>query len=138
MTALPICDKLRNSANLLDWEPQFILRCRREITEDLRLVREINALCARVTAIIDQREMFVDELDMLAGRHVPDKMDDFMKQIQGTHRRSNGSCLGVFCFQNIPDAYFQSLFSRTLVIMASHVNRTPYNKRDTGVDIGDC
>nr|GEW61264.1 hypothetical protein [Tanacetum cinerariifolium] len=51
-----------------------------EITEDLRLAREINALYVCVTAIVDQREMFVDELDMLAGRHVPDKMADFMKQ----------------------------------------------------------
>ncbi|GJX74497.1 hypothetical protein Tco_0313092 [Tanacetum coccineum] len=66
-----------------EFEPQFILRCHREITEDLRLAREINALCARVTVIVDQREMFVDELDMLAGRHVPDKMGDFMNQVQG-------------------------------------------------------
>ncbi|GJQ97612.1 hypothetical protein Tco_0008751 [Tanacetum coccineum] len=108
MAAL-ICDEVRNSANSLDWEPQFILRCRREITKDLRLAREINALCARVTAIVDQREMFVDELDMLAGRHVPDKMVDFIKQ---------------------------SLFSRTLAIMASHVNLTPYNRGCTGVDRG--
>nr|GEU62918.1 hypothetical protein [Tanacetum cinerariifolium] len=54
-----------------------------EIIEDLRLAREINVLCAHVTAIIDQREMFVDELEMLAGRHVPDKMADFMNQVQG-------------------------------------------------------
>ncbi|GJV66480.1 hypothetical protein Tco_1481989 [Tanacetum coccineum] len=40
-------------------------------TEDLRLAREINALCARVTAIIDERENFVDELDILVGRSVP-------------------------------------------------------------------
>ncbi|GKC28050.1 hypothetical protein Tco_1035344, partial [Tanacetum coccineum] len=39
-------------------------------------------LCARLTAIVDRRDMFVDELDMLAGRHVPDKMADFMKEIQ--------------------------------------------------------
>nr|GEV11470.1 hypothetical protein [Tanacetum cinerariifolium] len=66
-----------------DWEPQFIFSCRREITEDLRLAKEINALCARVIAIVDQREMFVNELDMLARRHVPDKMADFMKQVSG-------------------------------------------------------
>ncbi|GJV30925.1 hypothetical protein Tco_1391325 [Tanacetum coccineum] len=54
-----------------------------KFTTGLRLAREINALCARVTAIVDQREMFVDELDMLVGRHVPDKMADFMKEIQG-------------------------------------------------------
>ncbi|GJR23425.1 hypothetical protein Tco_0971952 [Tanacetum coccineum] len=82
MAALPICDELHNSARSLDWESQFILRCRSEIAEDLRLAREINALCARVTTIVDQRERFVDELDMLAGRHVPDKMADFMKQVQ--------------------------------------------------------
>ncbi|GJU93435.1 hypothetical protein Tco_1318191, partial [Tanacetum coccineum] len=40
----------------------------REISEDLRLAREINSLCARVTAIIDERENFVDELDILVGR----------------------------------------------------------------------
>ncbi|GKC74650.1 hypothetical protein Tco_1120533 [Tanacetum coccineum] len=45
----------------------FILRCQREISEDLRLSREINALCARLTAIVDERENFVDELDILVG-----------------------------------------------------------------------
>ncbi|GKD01999.1 hypothetical protein Tco_1172273, partial [Tanacetum coccineum] len=51
MVALPICVELRRSVNTPDWEPQFILRCRREITKDLRPTREINALCAHVTAI---------------------------------------------------------------------------------------
>ncbi|GJV35889.1 hypothetical protein Tco_1408366 [Tanacetum coccineum] len=46
----------------------FILRCRREIAEDLRLAREINALCARLTAVIDERENFKEELNVLAGR----------------------------------------------------------------------
>nr|GEY63662.1 hypothetical protein [Tanacetum cinerariifolium] len=58
-------------------------RLQREITDDLRLAREINALCALVTAIFDKREMFVNELDMLARKHVPDKMAEFMKQVQG-------------------------------------------------------
>ncbi|GKD16195.1 hypothetical protein Tco_1205353 [Tanacetum coccineum] len=44
----------------------FILRCRREINKDVALAREINALCARLTGIIDERENFNDELDMLA------------------------------------------------------------------------
>ncbi|GJR07807.1 hypothetical protein Tco_0790459 [Tanacetum coccineum] len=82
MAALPICDELRRSVNILDWEPQFILGYRREIAEDVRLAREINALCARVTAIVDERESFVDELDMLAPKFVPVKMAEFMKQIQ--------------------------------------------------------
>ncbi|GKA33002.1 hypothetical protein Tco_0719369 [Tanacetum coccineum] len=69
--------KLRMDADLMACEKE------KEITEDLRLAREINALCARVTAIVDEREMFVDELDMLAGKHVPDKMVEFMKQVQG-------------------------------------------------------
>ncbi|GJT65073.1 hypothetical protein Tco_1016553 [Tanacetum coccineum] len=54
-----------------------------EISEDLRMAREINALCARATAIVDERESFVDELDMLAGRPVPGKMAEFMRQVQG-------------------------------------------------------
>nr|GEX06195.1 hypothetical protein [Tanacetum cinerariifolium] len=64
-------------------EPQFILRCRKEIAEDVRLAREINALCARVIAIVDERESFVNELDILMGRSVSGKMAEFMKQIQG-------------------------------------------------------
>ncbi|GJY71241.1 hypothetical protein Tco_0474944 [Tanacetum coccineum] len=83
MAALLIYDELRNSARKLDWESQFILRCRREIVADLRLAREINALCTRVIAIVDERERFVDELDLLMGRYVPDKMADFMKEVQG-------------------------------------------------------
>nr|GFA10992.1 hypothetical protein [Tanacetum cinerariifolium] len=52
-----------------------------EISEDLRQAREINALCARVTAIFDERESFVDELDILVGRYVPGKMAEFVKQV---------------------------------------------------------
>ncbi|GKF70713.1 hypothetical protein Tco_0203770 [Tanacetum coccineum] len=83
MAALPICDELRISANSADWEPMFILRCRREINEDVALAREIYALCARLTGIVDERENFNDELDMLVGRFVQDKMAEFMKQVQG-------------------------------------------------------
>ncbi|GKE39038.1 hypothetical protein Tco_1462443 [Tanacetum coccineum] len=71
----------------------FILRCRREISEDLRLAGEINALCARVIAIVDERESFVDELDMLAGRHVPGKRC-FHREAEGERGLLN---LVVFC-----------------------------------------
>nr|GEV11662.1 hypothetical protein [Tanacetum cinerariifolium] len=67
MVALPICDELRISANSADWEPMFILRCRREISQDVALVREINELYACVIAIVDERENFSDDLDMLVG-----------------------------------------------------------------------
>nr|GEW44949.1 hypothetical protein [Tanacetum cinerariifolium] len=56
MAVLPICDELRQTVNSLDWEVMFILCCRRKIAEDLRLSREINALCARVNVVIDERE----------------------------------------------------------------------------------
>ncbi|GKF48454.1 hypothetical protein Tco_0141705, partial [Tanacetum coccineum] len=62
MAALPICDELRRSVDTTDWETQFILRCRWEISEDLRLAREINALCACLTVVVDEREAFADEL----------------------------------------------------------------------------
>ncbi|GJU16750.1 hypothetical protein Tco_1144716 [Tanacetum coccineum] len=82
MAALPICDELHRSVSKVDWEPQFILRCRREISEDVRLTKEINALCMHLTAIVDEREAFADELDMLTGNYVPDKMAEFTKQVQ--------------------------------------------------------
>ncbi|GKB79189.1 hypothetical protein Tco_0946084 [Tanacetum coccineum] len=72
MAALPICDELRRSVGKVDWEPQFILRCRREISEDVRLAREINALRMRLTAIVDEREAFAVKLDMLTGKYVPE------------------------------------------------------------------
>nr|GEV59343.1 hypothetical protein [Tanacetum cinerariifolium] len=42
---------------------------------------EINALCARLTVIVDERVNFVDELDMLAQEFVPVKMAELMKKI---------------------------------------------------------
>ncbi|GKC24853.1 hypothetical protein Tco_1027003 [Tanacetum coccineum] len=54
-----------------------------EISEDLRLSREINALCARLTGIVDERERFIEELDKLVGRSMPKRMAEFMKQVQG-------------------------------------------------------
>nr|GEV65743.1 putative reverse transcriptase domain-containing protein [Tanacetum cinerariifolium] len=57
--------------------------CHREIAEDLRLAREINALCARLIDVIDERENFKDELDVVAGRRVPEKMVEFMGVVQG-------------------------------------------------------
>ncbi|GJU32540.1 hypothetical protein Tco_1176129 [Tanacetum coccineum] len=46
----------------------FILYCRKAISEDLRLAREINGLCAGLTAVIEEREHFIDELDILVDR----------------------------------------------------------------------
>ncbi|GKA61783.1 hypothetical protein Tco_0761302 [Tanacetum coccineum] len=82
MAALPICDKLRRSVDTADWEPQFILRCHMEIAEDVRLTREINLLCMCLTVIVDEREAFADELDMLAGKYVSGKMAEFTKRVQ--------------------------------------------------------
>ncbi|GJW09057.1 hypothetical protein Tco_1571480 [Tanacetum coccineum] len=82
MSSLPICDELSKSVNTVDWEPHFILRCHREISKDLRLAREINALCDRLTVVVDEREAFDDELDMLAGKYVPGKMAEFTKHVQ--------------------------------------------------------
>nr|GFA61999.1 hypothetical protein [Tanacetum cinerariifolium] len=61
----------------------FILHCCREIVEDITLDREINVLCARLIDVIDERENFIDKLNVLAGRRVPKKMDEFMEVVQG-------------------------------------------------------
>ncbi|GKD13433.1 hypothetical protein Tco_1197840 [Tanacetum coccineum] len=81
MAALPICDELRGSIISSDWEPMFILCYQREISEDLRLAREINALCACLISIVDERENFANGLDILVGRSVPDRMVEFMKRV---------------------------------------------------------
>nr|GFB39295.1 hypothetical protein [Tanacetum cinerariifolium] len=77
MAALPKCEELQRTVNSSDWSVMFIHHCRREISEDLRLSREINALCARLTDIVDERERFVDELDKLIGSLVPERMAEF-------------------------------------------------------------
>nr|GEU92479.1 hypothetical protein [Tanacetum cinerariifolium] len=59
---------------MADWEPQFILRCNREKLEDVRLARDINTLCMCVSAIVDERVNFVNELDMLEPKLVSRKM----------------------------------------------------------------
>nr|GEW41816.1 hypothetical protein [Tanacetum cinerariifolium] len=53
----------------------------REISNDVRQGTYINALCARLTVIVDERVNFISELDMLAPEFVPIKMAELMKQI---------------------------------------------------------
>nr|GEY16231.1 putative reverse transcriptase domain-containing protein [Tanacetum cinerariifolium] len=53
---------------------------RRAISDDLRLAREIDRLCGDLTAIIQEREHFVDELDMMVDRFVLKKTTKFMKE----------------------------------------------------------
>nr|GEV96636.1 hypothetical protein [Tanacetum cinerariifolium] len=142
----------RGSVNLADWEPMFILHCQREINEDLRLASEINALCARVIAIVDERENFNDELDMLAGRYVNVRMamvpgmfwsllgdssvavaelvanEVIDYEFACSFSRGRGVMeLEELFFANNVD-YLNSipaLFSLTFVISASHVKRIP-------------
>nr|GEV71919.1 hypothetical protein [Tanacetum cinerariifolium] len=83
MAALPIGDELRRTVNSVDWEPQFILYCQRAMGDDVRLARQINALCGTLTEVIKEKENFVVELDMLAGKFVPGKMAEFMKEMLG-------------------------------------------------------
>ncbi|GJX33779.1 hypothetical protein Tco_0245336 [Tanacetum coccineum] len=57
--------------------------CQRTIGEDVRLARQINALCDGLTEAIKVRENFVAKLDMLAPKFVPGKMAEFMKETLG-------------------------------------------------------
>nr|GFB70567.1 hypothetical protein [Tanacetum cinerariifolium] len=41
--------------------------------------RQINALCDTLTDVIERKESFVAELEMLGGKFVPGKMAEFMK-----------------------------------------------------------
>ncbi|GJX82005.1 hypothetical protein Tco_0331486 [Tanacetum coccineum] len=88
MVVLPRCDKLRRTVNSPEWEAMFILYYRRAISKDQRLARMINALCMVLIIIIEERDNFVDELDMLAGRFIPDKMAEFIKESQDKDTRN--------------------------------------------------
>ncbi|GJY30174.1 hypothetical protein Tco_0413669 [Tanacetum coccineum] len=63
MAALPIFDKLHRSVNSPDWEPQFIYYYERSKLDDIRW-------------------NFVEELEMLAYKFVPEKMAEFMNKMQ--------------------------------------------------------
>ncbi|GJZ34745.1 hypothetical protein Tco_0580562 [Tanacetum coccineum] len=82
MAELPRCDELRRSCCSNEWEDMFILYCRRAAVEDSSLAREINGLCAG----LKEREYFIDELDTLVGRFVPEKMAVFFKETQDKDR----------------------------------------------------
>nr|GEU71417.1 membrane protein of ER body-like protein [Tanacetum cinerariifolium] len=68
MAELPQIDELRRAASSSDWENMFMLYCRRAIVEDERLAWDINGLCAGLTARIEERWSFIDELDVLADK----------------------------------------------------------------------
>ncbi|GJS39083.1 hypothetical protein Tco_0564126 [Tanacetum coccineum] len=75
---------LRRLLEVVDKEgfgAQFIYYERAKL-DDIRLARQINALCDTLTNVIDGRWTFVGELDMLAYKFVPGKMAEFMKEMQ--------------------------------------------------------
>ncbi|GJT88912.1 hypothetical protein Tco_1070629 [Tanacetum coccineum] len=79
MEGLPRCAKLQRSANTLSWEEAMILYCRRSIIEDSRLAKETNRLCGEV---VEERAQFIQELDALLERLVPEKMVEFLRETQ--------------------------------------------------------
>ncbi|GJZ50892.1 hypothetical protein Tco_0605407 [Tanacetum coccineum] len=64
----------------------FILYCRRAVVEDSSLASEINGLYAGLTARIEEREYFIDELDSVSDVFVPEKMAEFLKETQEKDR----------------------------------------------------
>ena len=48
------------------------------IIEDCRLAREINRVCAEVVAVVEEWSHFLQELNTLVGRRVPENMAEFM------------------------------------------------------------
>ncbi|GJU87881.1 hypothetical protein Tco_1295427 [Tanacetum coccineum] len=64
----------------------FILYCRRAAAKDSSLSMVINGLCAGLTARIEEREYFIDELDVLVDRFVLGKMAEILKETQEKDR----------------------------------------------------
>nr|GEW32529.1 auxin transport protein BIG [Tanacetum cinerariifolium] len=71
MEALARCDELRRAVNSPKWEDMFILYCHRAISEYLRLASETIGLCAGLTVVIENRDSFIDQLDILANKFMP-------------------------------------------------------------------
>nr|GEY01415.1 hypothetical protein [Tanacetum cinerariifolium] len=81
MAWLARINELRQAANKPEWEDMFILYCHWSIIEHYMLDREINRVCADVANVVDKRDEFLQELDTLVGRNVPEKTTEFLKEI---------------------------------------------------------
>nr|GEV19895.1 hypothetical protein [Tanacetum cinerariifolium] len=65
-------------------EPQFIYYCERSKLDDIRLARQINALCDTLTTVIDGIWPFITELEMSLMRNIDDQM--YLKKGPGCGR----------------------------------------------------
>nr|GEW80833.1 hypothetical protein [Tanacetum cinerariifolium]GEX35172.1 hypothetical protein [Tanacetum cinerariifolium] len=81
---------MKETQTKIDEKASFILNLRRGMEEaaieDLDLAREIDGLCAGLTARIDERKYFIDELDVLVDEFMPEKMFEFIKETQEKDR----------------------------------------------------
>nr|GEZ35900.1 hypothetical protein [Tanacetum cinerariifolium] len=52
------------------------------MSKDYRMVREINRVCGELNGVIEERSCLLEELDILVGWLAPEKMVEFLKEIQ--------------------------------------------------------
>nr|GEY70996.1 reverse transcriptase domain-containing protein [Tanacetum cinerariifolium] len=94
--SLTKCMALKERVSDWEWADMMALYCQNAVEEDSKFARRVGVLLKEMEAVYKERvdfikeleaviEMFVDELDMLAERHVPDKIANFIKQIQGKY-----------------------------------------------------
>ncbi|GJZ35148.1 hypothetical protein Tco_0580965 [Tanacetum coccineum] len=80
MEGLSRCAKPQQSYIFRGWEEA--MNCRRSIIDDYRMARETNRLCREVVTMVEERSLFLEELDSLPGRRVPEKMAEFLLETQ--------------------------------------------------------
>ncbi|GJX01572.1 hypothetical protein Tco_0185485 [Tanacetum coccineum] len=80
MEGLSRCAEPQRSYNFRGWEEAMI--CRRSIIGDYRMAKETNKLCREVVTLVEERSLFLEELDSLPGRRVPEKMAEFLRETQ--------------------------------------------------------
>nr|GEZ49281.1 hypothetical protein [Tanacetum cinerariifolium] len=108
--SLTKCMALKERVSDWEWADMMALYCQNAIEEDSKFARRVGVLLKEMEVVYKERkdekrlqrlcklrmdadlmdydkekEMFVNELDMLAERHVPDKIANFIKQIQGKY-----------------------------------------------------
>nr|GEX29190.1 hypothetical protein [Tanacetum cinerariifolium] len=60
----------------------IVFGCHWSIVEDYRIARQINGAAAEVNNVNIQKERFIEELETLGTRYVPEKMAEFLREIQ--------------------------------------------------------
>lgn len=74
--------ELQQSSNSVEWDEMMIFYCRKKAIEYFKLSREINGVCMKLNGACIERGFFIQELETVAGKVVPQKTALFLRELQ--------------------------------------------------------